>query len=169
MGTESGKEDGGQHTCCHSSWWVMTSPCRRYPFHCCPLLSASAVVRRPLLFILRCCPSFVLVRHALLRSVASLALCLAMGEVDGGERGWLLWVLVVVWGLLHPFHVFVAVVRQPWCCVGRLLSFLDSWDRLRGRGLSDVAWERCGGEADAGCPWAVGQGCGSVIGMVVGR
>ena len=40
---------------------------------------------------------------------------------------------------------------------------------MRGRGLSDVAWERSGGEADAGCPWAVGRGCGSVVGVVVVR
>ena len=103
----------------------------------------------------------------LLRGVASLALHLAMGEVDGGEHGWFSWVLVVVFRLLGPFCVFVAVVRQPWCCVGRLLSFLDGWDCLRGHGLSDVAWECSGGEADMGCPWAVGRGCGSVVGVVV--
>ena len=169
MGTESGKADGGQHSPCRSSWWAMTSPRHRYPFHCRPLLSSSVVVRRPLLSILCCCPSSILVRRVLLHGVASLALRLAMGEVDGGERGWFLWVLVVVRGLLRPFRVFVAVVRRSWCCVGRLLSFLDGWDRLRGRGLSDVAWERSGGEADAGCPWAVGQGCGSVVGVVVVR
>ena len=169
MGTESGKAHGGQHSPRRSSWWATTSPRCRYPFRCRPLLSASVVVRRPLLFILRCCPSFVLVRRALLRGVASLALRLAMGEVDGGERGWFSWVLVVVFRLLGPFRVFVAVVRQPWCCAGRLLSFLDGWGRLRGRGLSDVAWERRGGEADAGCPSAVGRGCGSVVGVVVGR
>ena len=169
MGTESGKEDGGQHTRRRSSWWVTTSPRRRYPFRCRPLLSSSVVVRRPLLFSLRCCPSSVLVRGALLRGVASLALRLAMGEVDVGERGWFSWALVVVCGLLRPCRVFVAVVSRSRCCVGRLLSFLNGWDRLRGRGLSDVTWERSGGEADAGCPWAVGRGCGSVVGVVVVR
>ena len=61
---------------------------------------------------------------------------------------------------LYPLHVFVAVVRQLWCCVGWLLSFLDGWDHLRGCGLSDITWERRGGKADAGCHWVVGQGCG---------
>ena len=110
---------------------------------CC---ASSVVVRRPLLFSLRCCPSSVLVRGALLRGVASLALRLAMGEVDVGERGWFSWALVVVCGLLRPCRVFVAVVSRSRCCVGRLLSFLNGWDRLRGRGLSDVTWERSGGE-----------------------
>ena len=169
MGTESGKADGGQHSPRRSSWWATTSPRRRYPCRCRPLLSSSVVVRRPLLFILRSCPSSVLVRRALLHGVASLALRLAMGEVDGGERGWFSWALVVVCGFLHPCRVFVAVVRRSWCCVGRLLSFLNGWDRWRGRGLSDVAWERRGGEADAGCPSAVGRGCGSVVGVVVVR
>ena len=125
-----------------------------------PLLSSSVAVRRGLLFIVRCCPSFVRVRRALLRGFASLALRLAMGEVDGAGRAWFSWALVVVCGVLHPLRVLVAVVRRSWCCVGRLLSFLDGWDRLRGWGLSDVAWERRGGEADAGCPYAVGRGCG---------
>ena len=129
--------------------FVVVRCCRR------PLLSSCAAVRRPFLSVARC--------------VASLALRLAMGEVDGGERGWFSGALVVVRGLLRPFRFFVAVVRRSWCCVGRLLSFLDGWDRLRGRGLSDVAWERSGGEADARCPWAVGRGCGSVVGVVVVR
>ena len=92
--------------------------------------------------VVRCCSSCAAVRRPFLsvaRCVASLALRLAMGDVDGGERGWFSWALVVVRGLLRPFRVFVAVVRRSWCCVGRLLSFLDGWDRLRGRGLSDVA------------------------------
>ena len=83
-----------------------------------------------------------------------------MGEVDGSGRAWFLWAQVVVCGVLHPLRIFVAVVGRLWCCIGQLLSFLDVWDRLRGWGLSDVAWERCGGKADAGCPWAVGRGCG---------
>ena len=52
------------------------------------------------------------------------------------------WVAVVVLGRLGPFE--------------------------RG-GLSDLAWEHCGGKADTGCPWAVDIGCGSVVGMVVVR
>ena len=109
MGTESGKEDGGQHTRRRSSWWVTTSP---RPFRCRPLLSASVVVRRPLLFILRCCPSFVLVRRALLHRVVLLALRLAMGEVDGGGHAWFSWALVVVCGVLHPLHIFVAIATK---------------------------------------------------------
>ena len=38
----------------------------------------------------------------------------------------------------------------------RLLLFLNGWDCLRGWGLSDVAWEHRGSEADADCPWVVG-------------
>ena len=129
---------------------------------------SSVVVHRPLLSILRCCQSSViLVCRALLHGVASLALRLVMGEVDGGEHGWFSWALVVVCRLLRHFRIFVAVVRRSWCCVGRLLLFLDGWDCLRGQGLSDVAWERSGGEADAGCRWVVGRGCGNVVGVVV--
>ena len=120
----------------------------------------SVAVCRGLLFIVHCCLSCVHVCHVLLRGFAWLALRLAMGEVHGGGHGWFSWVLVVVCRVLHPLRVFVAVVRRSWCCVGWLLSFLDGWDRLRGWGLSDVAWERCGGETDAGYPWAVGRGCG---------
>ena len=72
--------------------------------------------------------------------------CVWLREVDGGGRAWFSWAQVVVCGVLHPLRVFVAVVRRSWCCIGRLLSFLDGWDRLRGWGLSDVAWERRGGE-----------------------
>ena len=141
MGTESGIADGGQHTRRCSSWWAATSPCRCCLFHCCPLLLSSIAVGRGLLFIIRHCPLFVHVCRALLRGFASLALRLAMGEVDSGGRTWFSWALVVVCGVLHPLCVLVAVVRRSWCCVGQLLSFLDSWDRLRGWGLSDVAWE----------------------------
>ena len=77
-----------------------------------------------------------------------------------GVRGWFSWVLVVVCGSLCPLHVFVAVIRRFWCCVGRLFSFLDAGDRLTGWHLCDVTWERCGGEADVGCRWAVCQGRG---------
>ena len=84
MGTESGKADDGQHPPRRSSSWATTSPRRRYPLRCRPLLLLSVAVRRGLLFIVCCCPSSVLVRRALLHGFASLALRLAMGEVDGG-------------------------------------------------------------------------------------
>ena len=73
-----------------------------------------------------------------------------------GGRGWFLWALVIVCGLLHPLHTFVAIVRWLWCCVGQLLSFLDGWDHVKGCGLSEVTWEQHCGEVDVGCHWAVG-------------
>ena len=136
---------------------------------CRPFLSSFVAVRGSLLSI------FVLVRHAFLNGFASLVLRLAMGDVHGGVvalvvgvcpvvaggvRWWVSWVLVVVCGSLCPLHVLVGVIRRLWCCVGRLFLFLDAWDRLTGWRLCNVTWERHGGEADAGCHWAVCRGCG---------
>ena len=73
----------------------------------------------------------------------------------GGARGWFSWVLIVARRSLCPLRIFVAVIRQFWCCVGQLFSFLNAWDCLTGWRLCDVTWERRGGEADAGCHWAV--------------
>ena len=80
-----------------------------------------------LLSIICCCPSFLLVCHVLLSRFASLALCLGMGEVDGGVValvgcvcpvmagggcGWFSCALVVICRLLCPLCIFVTVVRQ---------------------------------------------------------
>ena len=65
-----------------------------------------------LLFIVRCCPSFVHVCHTLLCGFVSLALHLAMGEVDSGGHAWFSWALVVVCGVLHPLHIFVAIATK---------------------------------------------------------
>ena len=80
--------------------------------------------------------------------------------VAGCARGWFLWVLIVVCRSLCPSRIFVVIIRRLWCCVGQLFSFLDTWDRLTGWHLCDATWERCGGEVDAGCCWAVCQGHG---------
>ena len=81
------------------------------------------------------------------------------------SRGrWCAWVVFVGarcrCGSLCPLRVFVAVIRQFSCCLGQLFSFLNLWDCLTGWRLCDITWERRGGEADAGCRWAVCRGCG---------
>ena len=66
-------------------------------------LLSSIAVHCGLLFIVHCCPSSVLVRRVLLRGFASLALHLAMGEVDDGGLalvGIQLWMVVGV-GCVH--------------------------------------------------------------------
>ena len=135
--------------------------------------------RRSLLSVAHRCPSFFHIRRALLN-------CLALGEVESagrqiilGRRHWWCHVSCVCassripgWsyvvfvsagrclGLLCASHVCVPVVGWSRSFVGRLLSFLDGWDRVSGSASCDVTWGRCCGEADVGCCWAVCRGCG---------
>ena len=132
-----------------------------------------------LLSLVHYCPSFLRIRRVLLN-------CLALGEVESaGHRmilgcrrwwchvscmhasshipGWSCVVFVSTGcclGLLCASCVCVAIVGWSRSFVGRLLSFLDSWDHVSRSASCDVTWGRHCGEADVGCRWAVCQGCG---------
>ena len=59
------------------------------------------------------------------------------------------------------------VVGWSWSFVGRLLSFLGSWDCVSRWASCDITLGRCGGELDVGCHWVVCRGCGGIAGVVV--